>query len=173
MVRLKPILKNEQTFLRHEPKVREPDGAVHWQNLRRRMYDSYPNTQSWIFDKWLDALSAASDKVGFEYCLDSHGEPKYIRSIQRHSGAPKFADKFMCLAGKSECVESIHLPNRLFEHLQVDRRGLIAGATSDRRGRQACFLSATNPLDRSRCFADCPPGPCAPRRLDRSLVKIR
>ena len=42
------------------------------------MYDSYTNTRSWS-----NSLSQESDKIRFEYCPDSHGEPQYIRSIKK------------------------------------------------------------------------------------------
>ena len=45
----------------------------------RQTYDSNPDTRSWNCDTWLHALSAASDKVTFEYCPDAYGEPQYTR----------------------------------------------------------------------------------------------
>ena len=42
------------------------------------MYDPHPNARSCNFDKWLKALSDASDKIRFECCPHPHGEPQYI-----------------------------------------------------------------------------------------------
>ena len=48
--------------------VRQPDGAVHWPTLMQTTLHAYEHkTRSWNFYNWLHALSAASDKVGFEY----------------------------------------------------------------------------------------------------------
>ena len=44
---------------------------------------------------------------------------------------------------------STHLPYRIFRnnYWPIVEGGLIAGGTSDRRGRQACIFSAMNPLE--------------------------
>ena len=54
---LMPIWKKKaQTGLRHEPRPREEGGAVCWPTLIQRMNDPHPQTRSWNFDKWLDAM---------------------------------------------------------------------------------------------------------------------
>ena len=46
--------------------------------------------------------------------------------------------------------ESMHLPHRILGHYRsIIEGGLIAGGTSDRRGRQDCFFSAMDPLEKS------------------------
>ena len=74
-------------------------------------------------------------------------------------------------------MDNSHLSYRIFKRSQVAQGGLIAGGTSDRRGRQTCFFSAMDPLDKSLTEAEiasvCPCVPsvstctctCCPRVL--------
>ena len=126
---LKPTLKRAHGIRRHEPHVRERDGAA---------YDSYPNTRAWNCDRWLNALSAASDEVRFACCPDSHGEPQYIRSVQCHSGVLRIDPPFFTLLVQYKWKG--HMYHTGFSNIgrSIVNGGLIAGSTSDRRGRQAC-----------------------------------
>ena len=121
--------------------LRVPDGTVYWTNLKQIMYNTHPNTLSWNFDKWLDALSDASDRVRFDYCLDPHGELQYIRAIQGHSGVPRIAPKFSSLL-EIPCAWKVHIyhTGSSDSNSSIVEGGLNAGGTSDRRGRQRMLL---------------------------------
>ena len=89
---------NIQTIFRHEPRLREPDGARKLAKIEAKNgWSASQHTKSWNSDKWLEALSDASDRVRFEYCLNPQGEPQYIRSILSHSGIPRIDPKFFML----------------------------------------------------------------------------
>ena len=139
----KPISKKAQTALRHEPNLRERDGAVCWPKLMQLMHDPHPKTRSWNFDKWLDAISDAPDRVTFGYRFDPHGETQYIRSIQGHSSVPSLYPKFFTLLETlyEWTVHNYHTGS-LNNYRSIVEGRPIDGGTSDRRGRQACLLSA-------------------------------
>ena len=110
---LKPISQRAQNILRRELHVGEPE-AVHWPALVRRMCGSHPNTRCWSCDKWLTALSAASDKIRLKCCPDSHEASVHQTDTRSH---------ILYGTGSSVCVDRRHLPCRIFDQLQVsDRR---------------------------------------------------
>ena len=47
-------LQESTDLFRPGPQFRELDGAIYWPELTRIMYVSYPNTRSWLCDKWLN-----------------------------------------------------------------------------------------------------------------------
>ena len=116
-------------YLRHELHLRELDAAEHWPKMTQRMYDPHPNTWSWNLSMWLDAMSAASDRVRFEICLDPHGEPQYIRSIQGQSGVPGIDQHYFTLLEIPHAWK-IHIYRTGSSH---DYRSIVEGRTD--RGR--------------------------------------
>ena len=106
------------------------------------MYESHPNARSSNCVKWLNTLSTASDKIRLECCPDSHKEPQYIRSIQGHSGAPRIDPTFFTLLGNPYAWKVfIYRTGSSNNYRSIVEGELIAGGTSGRRGRQACFFS--------------------------------
>ena len=124
-----------------------------WSVLERRMAqsiglhwftecDTFTRTQSWNFNMWLDPLSDASDRLRFQYFLDPHGKPQYIRAVQGHGGTPSSDPQFFTLLKNPVWLKkSTRLPCRIFYTPIVEGR-LIAGDTSDLRGTQTWFFSA-------------------------------
>ena len=123
---LKPLSKKAQTTIRHGPHLREPDGAV------------YPKTRSW-----------RQTGVTFEDCLDPHGEPQCIRSNTRSQWRTiELNHSFFTLHEfPYEWNVDIYHTVSSHNHMSIAEGGEIAGGTSDRRGRQACFFSAMDLLE--------------------------
>ena len=92
---LNPLSKKAQN--RHEPRLRETDGAVRRPKLTQRMDDPHHSTRTRNFNKWLEALSDASHRVRFECCHGPHVEPQYIRAVQGHGDVPRIDPKFFTL----------------------------------------------------------------------------
>ena len=84
----------------------------------------------------------------FEYCLDSHGEPQYIRAIQGHSGMPRIDPKFFTLL-EIPYEWKVHIYHTVSSKnwRSFVEGGLIAGGTSDRTRGQACFVSVMDLLE--------------------------
>ena len=86
--------------------------------------------------------------IRFEYYPDSHGEPQNIRSIQGHNDVHRIDPKF-CTVLEILYVWKVYIyhtrPSNNFR--SIVEGGLIAGGTTHRRGRQACFFSAADPLE--------------------------
>ena len=129
-----------KTVLRHEPKVRESDGAVYWPKLVQWIDDTHFDSRSWHFSKWLVALSAESDRVRFEYCVDPHGEPKYIRSLRSQQ-------LFTLPEIPYEWKVHIYHTGASNNFRSIVKGGQIAGGTSASRGRPACFFSVMDSLE--------------------------
>ena len=117
---LKPISKKAQTILRHEPHLREPDGARSWPKLTQRRCDPYPNTRTWMFSTWLD------DQAGLD--LNSaltHMENLSTSEQYRFTVAYQKLIEILYVTGNSVSVDSTYLPYRIFEQLQSNRRKRI------------------------------------------------
>ena len=109
--------------LRHEPRLREKDGGVHWPNLMPRIDDPHLTTRSCNFDMWVGALPDAADRVRFflKYCLHSQGEPQHIRAKQGRSGTPRMDPKLWTV---------LEIPYELTKHTVQDLL-IIAGQSSN------------------------------------------
>ena len=104
--------------------VREPDETVHWPELIREC------TRSWICDKWLNASSAASDRVWFERSWLTWRASVHQIDTRSQRRTQNWSTIFH-VAGKSVCVESIHLPWSSNNYKSIVDEGLIAGGTVD------------------------------------------
>ena len=143
---LKPISKKAQTLLRHEPHVRDLMEQYIGQTFMHRLHDPHLYERPWNFDKWLEA----SDMIRFEYCPHPHGEPQYIRAILGHCGVPRIDPTFFTLLEMSyQWKVHVYHTGSSNNDKPIGAGGLIAGGTSDRRGRQTCFFSASDPLEKS------------------------
>ena len=86
------------------------------------IYDSYPNTRSWNCDQRLKALSAAPHNIR-NNVLTRMESLSTSSLMQSYSGVPRTDPTFFwSLKIPSVCVESIHLPRKIFGQLQVNRR---------------------------------------------------
>ena len=139
-----------QNILRHERHVRGPDGAVYWPRLAQRMYAPRLDTRE--FSK-----CCTSDRVRFEYSLDPHGEPQYIRSKHGHSGVPRIDPRFFTYS-EAESEEHIIVFDtsamsenrkenmiRILTHWDCDKLLKALAATSDKIRFEYCLDSHGGP----------------------------
>ena len=102
------LISRRMTFLqRLAVDLREQDGGIHWETLMQHVQGFREQTASWTLDDWKDCPMNGTDKIWFEYCLDQHGQNRYMRSIQSHSGGvdidPKLQDKVQIPYGHLSC----------------------------------------------------------------------
>ena len=59
------------SLVRHQPELREPDGAVEWRRLLNQFQRSHfaADVSKWGPQEWIDRLKRDSNKTRFEYCL--------------------------------------------------------------------------------------------------------
>ena len=72
----------------HKAHLREADGAVEWEKLRRdySRVESTVETDDLSTDEWIEHLIRGSNNQRFQYCLNSDGHLSYVRAIQGHAG---------------------------------------------------------------------------------------
>ena len=72
----------------HDQDVRETDEAKHWDGAISVLKGKFRNQLEKEFtdEDWLHCFYLGSIKTSFEICKDEHGESRYIRASQGHSG---------------------------------------------------------------------------------------
>ena len=106
--------------------------------MMQRMPDSFPDVQFWDFEKSLDALSSATNRVRFECCLDLQKKTHNMRSIRGHGGVPRIERTYYI---RTNGKYNFFFTGSSNNFRSIAAGGLIVGGTGDRRGRQAWFFS--------------------------------
>ena len=89
-------------------------------------------------------------KKRFQHCLNPNSSNQflYLRAIQGHSGDhaidPELQDNVRSPKGFTEYI--FHVGNAI-ELNSIIRNGLIPGGKNVKRGRQAVFFTAVNPME--------------------------
>ena len=106
--------------------------------------------QSAVSSEKTRAASASNEKTNqIPHCEKTHSHGKSCPNpaiVQPPSDQRKQA-RIEKTTVPSERSTSTKTTTSHFFQVKLRRRELIAGGTSDRRGRQACFLSAVDPLE--------------------------
>ena len=106
-----------------------------------------PEGENFSDTDWLQHIYEGSNKMRFQYCMNSKNSLLYIRAIQRHAGGNLIAPElmrhvaipyqwkeFLLHRGCSFCVTSIL------------ESGLIVRGRESKEGRQTIFFTPLNPL---------------------------
>ena len=110
--------------------------------LMQNMPELHVMTKYENFDSWFLALSVRSGTVRFEHSFDSQAKLQTSRAIRRHSGM-----NCLMLVALFKFRKNSSFTGSSKDYRSVALGGLLAGGNSNRRGREACFYSAINPLE--------------------------
>ena len=146
------VSKAMTRLLRHDRSVPlEIDGAVLFDDVfeecRKKKFDG---SSQWPLNDWISILAKGRGaKKRFQYCLNPNSSSHflYLTAIQGHSGDavdPELHDNVLLPEGFTEYI--YHVGN-VSESNSTTRNGLISGRRSLKRGRQAVFFTAVNPME--------------------------
>ena len=156
------VSKAMTRLLRHDQTVpREDDGAGLYGDIieecRKKKLDG---PSQWPLEQWISTLAKGGGaKKRFQSCLNPNSPRHflYFRAIQGYSGGnaidPTLQDNVLLPKGITEYI--YHIGN-VSEMNSIIRNGLIPGGKSLKRGRQAVFFTAVNPMDDGKGTGDTP-----------------
>ena len=80
-----------------DPDERETDGARHWDGEPSELKGKFRNQVEKEFtdEEWLHCVYLGNIKTRFGICKDEHGELRYVRAIQGHSGGMIISPRLM------------------------------------------------------------------------------
>ena len=135
---------------------RGSDGAIHYSNIIEECDDA----SQWLLEDWISKLAKGGGaKKRFQYCVNPNSPNQflYLRAMQGHSGQsaidPALQDSILIPKGFTEYLYHIRNANELNS---ITRNGFIPGGTSLKRGRQAVFFTAVDPLEEVHGMGETP-----------------
>ena len=133
-------------LLHHYPKLREPDGAVAWEN-RITYFEGFPgpmNNSS--TQKRIECLVKGINRIRFECCFEQRGQIKYLRAPEGHSGGvsidPTLQNNVQTSFGWTDHMYHV---GSTWDYYSVVDAGLLTEGKSDNQ-EDTCFFTAVKPL---------------------------
>ena len=124
---------------RYDQGEREPDGAVHWNSVGPKLRQAFQKSGGRKFSDtdWLQHMCEGSNKMRFQYCMNSKKIFLYVRAIQGHTGGNLTAPEWMGhVAIPCEWREFLFHRVCSFDVTSILKSGLIAGGRESKEGRQ-------------------------------------
>ena len=149
----KCYVESYHQLLRYDQSVpRGRDGAIHCSDIidecRKKKFD---DASQRLLEDWISTLAKGGGaKKRFQYCVNPNSSNQFLyhRAIQGHSG-----DNALDLA----LQDNVLLPKGFTDYIfyvgnaselnSMIRNGSIPGGKSLKRGRQAAFFTAVNPME--------------------------
>ena len=143
------VSKKLINLLRHESLRREDDGAIEFWRIKDYLRNHFVHSRLWSDEKWKSIMARGwGNKKRFQYCTDSSGEIRYLRSLQGHSG---------CNPIDPSLQDNVLIPDDFFEYIyhvgcainlhSIINSGLIPGGQYFSK-RQTVFFLLVNPMDK-------------------------
>ena len=154
------VSKAVTRLLRHDPTVpRGPDGANQYkENVEECGKKKFGDASQWPLEDWTSTLAKGGQaKKRCQYCLNpnSSNQSLHLRAIQGHSGEsavdPALQDNVLLPKGFTEYINDV---GNKAELNSIIGNGLILGGKNLKRGRQAVFFTAVNPMEDENCVAE-------------------
>ena len=128
---------------------RETEGAVHWNavvpSLRKAIQKS--GWRKFSDTDWLQHIYEGSNKMRFQYCINSKNSLLYIRAIQGHTGGNFIAPELMGHVDVPyKWKEFLFHRGCSFNVTSILTSGPITGGRESKEGRQTIFFTPLNPF---------------------------
>ena len=130
----------------HDQDERETDGAMHWNVILPVLKGRFRSQleKECTDEDWLHCVYLGSIKIRFEICKDEHGELRYLRAIQGHSGGVIISPRLMnYVMIPYRWKRFIYHVGRARDQYSIAESGLVAGGKEREEGRETIF----SPLD--------------------------
>ena len=134
-------------ILRHEARVREEDGAVHYSVLMSHFESFRDPVATWTFKQWKDCLTKGTDKIRFDYWPNRYGRICYLRTIPGHPGTERIDPQLWSSIRILHNLTPLIYHVGSFRDLQSNSRGWLIGGGRKKCGRQTYFFTVVYPLD--------------------------